>query len=98
MTAEFSVTCEGCRKRVAKTYSGNMELNKKMRELSSEGWLRREFGPHAEPWFCSLDCAYHSDAALEIEKHWEKGGVPRWVLALLFFIPCAVLIYLFWRL
>ena len=24
--------------------------------LQATGWSRRKFGPHANPWFCSLSC------------------------------------------
>lgn len=96
-TAQISVVCTGCRKRVVKNFSGDIGRSRVMREISSEGWLRREFGPHASPWFCSTNCAYHSDEAIEIEKHWERGGIPKWLPVILFAVSMIALLFILWR-
>lgn len=95
--SQISVVCTGCRKRVVKNFSGDFGSSKAMRQISSEGWLRREFGPNASPWFCSTNCAYHSDEALEIEKHWERGSIPKWIPAIFFIVSMFVLLFILWR-
>lgn len=51
--------------------------------ISKEGWIRRKFGPNATPWFCGVQCAYHSQAALQCEEWWRKNPPPHWFKALL---------------
>ena len=34
-------------------------------------WVRRLFTEDVNIWFCSVECAYYSAKAIEVEKHWK---------------------------
>lgn len=53
-------------------YTNEDDYKRQKEELKSQGWVRREFGPGADPWFCSQRCAYDSYRAKNAEKEWNK--------------------------
>lgn len=73
MSATFWIKCWGCNKTVSSgEYDDSDQYELKLNQFKKEGWLRREFGPNASPWFCGEECAYHSMNAKTAEEWWSK--------------------------
>lgn len=71
MESSFTIQCWGCN--YSETYRWNgpgPEHDAIIDEMKSRGWQRREFGPGADPWFCSHNCAYKSHNARQAEQWW----------------------------
>jgi len=68
----FCLSCWGCHKEVILPYTGADQLQKELNTLIKNGWVKRQFAPNAEPWFCGLDCAYQSLPAKQAEEWWSK--------------------------
>lgn len=72
MSAIFTITCWGCDQTVSQEYSSYEDSRDKIEKLKEQGWRRREFAPHADPWFCSENCALHSYNAVNAERIWQE--------------------------
>lgn len=71
MSSTFTVTCWGCNYSETHPYGGPGEdYDSRIAEMKARGWQRREFGPGADPWFCSHNCAYQSYNAQQCEQWW----------------------------
>ena len=88
----FIMDCWGCSKMEAHPYTDNEDKERLTKALEQQGWRRRLFGPGAEPWFCSEECALHSHNALQAQEIWGNRFVSarknrRLLLAFLFALP-----------
>jgi hypothetical protein len=64
----YTVSCGGCS--ISETHPINHPEDFHL--IKNNGWVRREFGPGANVWFCSNDCAYNSNYAIEVQKFWDQ--------------------------
>jgi hypothetical protein len=74
-TAKFTVQCWGCDKSVTLPYESFEDHQHKIEVLKVQGWRRVLFGPGAEPWFCSEDCALYSYNARKAKEWWGNHFV-----------------------
>lgn len=71
MSSTFTIQCWGCNCSETHPWSGpGSEHDAIIEDMKSRGWQRREFGPGADPWFCSHNCAYKSYNAQQAEQWW----------------------------
>lgn len=69
--SSFTIQCWGCNFSETHPWNGpGPEYDAVINDMKSRGWQRREFGPGANPWFCSHDCAYKSYNAQQAEQYW----------------------------
>lgn len=71
-TATFTVQCWGCYRSETHPYSGMEDQDQKTEEMKTRGWRRHKFGPGADPWFCSEECALHSFNAVRAKEWWDR--------------------------
>lgn len=62
--------CFGCQGELRVEYGSGYSREYAESIIVNNNWFRRNFGPGAEPWFCSFECAYNSPAAVECELYW----------------------------
>lgn len=72
MMAYFTLTCWGCNKTESCEYTDWQDSLSKTHAMEGKGWRRRTFGPNADPWFCSRECAFDSYHAKTAEKWWKE--------------------------
>lgn len=71
-TAQFFMQCWGCNRSLSRPYTSQEDCDRQTQELMAQGWQRRVFGPGADPWFCSNECANNSSHAKQAEAWWAK--------------------------
>lgn len=71
-TSTFYMVCWGCNKTLPRLYISQEDYDRQIQELMMMGWQRRTFGPAADPWFCSKECAHNSYNAKTAETWWAK--------------------------
>jgi len=100
-TAHFWVQCWGCNKSVCRPYDDPADVDLQLLDLMKQGWRRREFGPHASPWFCGEACATRSYNAKQAEEWWARKQTPETDhignITGGIFILILVIIALFWK-
>ncbi|SRR5579885_572831 len=74
-TATFTVQCWGCYRSETHPYSGMEDQEQKTEEMKTRGWRRHKFGPGADPWFCSEECALHSYNAVRAKEWWDRQNI-----------------------
>lgn len=72
VTSTFYMMCWGCNRTLPRPYFGEEDYARQIQELMTMGWQRRVFGPGADPWFCSDDCAHNSANAKRAEAWWAN--------------------------
>lgn len=70
--SSLSVRCLGCDKRETITFGAAFDYDQQLDYLRAKGWFRRTFGPGSSPWFCGMECAWHSQAAKDAEALWKE--------------------------
>lgn len=93
--AWFTIQCWGCGKCVTRGYHDHEESQAQTELLKKDGWMRRRFGPGADPWFCSEDCAFNSYNARTAWEWWGNHFINerrnrRLFWAVLFVLPFAI--------
>ena len=67
----FTTHCWGCHCSETHPWNGfGPEHDAIIEDMKARGWQRRTFGPGADPWFCSFNCAYKSYNAQKAEQWW----------------------------
>jgi hypothetical protein len=92
----FTIQCWGCNKSVTRGYRDHEETIQQTELLKKEGWRRVLFGPGADPWFCSEDCAVNSYNACHAKEWWGNYFVnqrrnKRLLLSFLFALPFVII-------
>jgi hypothetical protein len=67
-----STKCFGCARRIEIALSDPSSCDETFRML---GWVRRQFHPSANPWFCSEECSVNSGPAKFAEDYWTNYWV-----------------------
>ena len=71
-TATFTVQCWGCYRSETHPYTCMEDHDQKTEEMKTRGWRRHKFGPGADPWFCSEECALYSFNAVRAKEWWDR--------------------------